>query len=334
MKLFIGILTAAIGLVAGQAHLIEIGTIDYFGYGRRDITEVRNALPVHVGDSIQTDHSDPFAPVYSSVTKTWGRAPSDISTVCCDSGGKWILYVGLGTRPQYEKRFRGSDLLPHEVLDLYGRFTSALMDAVRAGETDEDDSQGYALAKNNALKAIQLDFREYALSHDERLRKVLDNASDPEQRRIAALVLGYAAPTKAQINALADAAFDPDEIVRNNAIRSLAVRVRVDAKAARWLTTSRFLPLLEAGTWTDRNKGLLLWEALTSRREKDRLKDLRKVIPSLIECARWKSNGHALPARMLLGRIADLPDEQIVQLSNEGKVEQLITAALVSAGRI
>jgi hypothetical protein len=87
-----------------------------------------------------------------------------------------------------------------------------------------------------------------------------------------------------------------------------------------------FIDLINSGIWSDRNKGSFVLLELTRTRDPNLLTALRaKALDSLIEMARWRSMGHALPARVVLGRIAGLPEEGLLQLAT-GPPEPILDA--------
>jgi hypothetical protein len=83
--------------------------------------------------------------------------------------------------------------------------------------------------------------------------------------------------------------------------------------------------MLNSGTWTDRNKGAMLLEILSVRRDARLLGQLRRqALPSLIEMARWRNPGHAGNPRMILGRVAGIEENRLAQLVAKGNVEEII----------
>ena len=69
--------------------------------------------------------------------------------------------------------------------------------------------------------------------------------------------------------------------------------------------------------------------ALTERRDPSLLAKLRnEAMTPLIEMARWKSEGHAMPALKVLGRIAGASDENTQAAWTRGEREVIISAAL------
>jgi len=77
-----------------------------------------------------------------------------------------------------------------------------------------------------------LKLREYALAHAPELIRVSETSADDDHRAAAAEALGYAAQSSQQIAALVHASFDPNDGVRNDAIRALGVLLDYDPRAA------------------------------------------------------------------------------------------------------
>ena len=140
---------------------------------------------------------------------------------------------------------------------------------------------------------------------------------------MAARALGYAEQSHRQLTALARAARDPDSVVRNNAVRALGILAGTDPVFVRRLASDTFIEMLHSGIWTDPNKGSLLFLVLT---KDPLLAALRsKALDSLIEMARWQYLGHAGPARVLLGRIAGIPEDRLAALT-QGPVDAILSA--------
>ena len=212
-------------------------------------------------------------------------------------------------------------------MKLYEAMGTALMAAVTSGNAREDDSQGFALADDPALRASQMAIRECALKNESTIFRVLESSSDTEQRAIAAQALGYARASSRQVTGLVRASLDPDEQVRNNAVRALGVLLSAKPEFARAVPASSFLQLLASPTWTDHNKGAALFEVLTRRRNPELLRQLRATaLDNLLEMARWRSVGHAGFARLLIGRIAGIEEDRLRELARGDQVEAIISA--------
>jgi len=310
--------------VAAQAQKqqIRIGDIEYFGLKGIDIEKVKKELPIHEGDELTLDAlPDLIFRTRAAVKKSIGQEPTDVGPVCCDAHDSWIFYVGLPGQNvgvvRYNSPPKGSIQFPAEVLTLYGQTMELIGESVHK-QPSEDRSQGYALSAYPPLRAKQLAMREYATRNSALIRRVLNESADPDQRTVAAQLLGYAIHNQAQIRALVKASRDADEGVRNNAVRALAVLAESRSSIAKQIPAGSFVALLNSGTWKDRNKGSLLLGTLTKTRNPNLLGMVnRRASDSLIEMARWREFGHAQSARLILGRIAGIDEERLQRLAHD-----------------
>jgi hypothetical protein len=321
-------LLVALAFQAGQTY--RIGTIEFFGHKGIDVAALRGTLPIHEGDEYE---EAAMKRVRQAVLSATGLEPTDVNVTCCDRGGQMLVYIGLpgaSYRPfAYNPTPGGAARLTPAIVDIEARFGEAIQAAVRKGgdAPSEDDSRGYALQKDPAVRALQLAMRRYALAHDEELLRTLASAGDVEQRRVASEVLGYARQSRRQVDALVHAARDPDDEVRNNATRALGVLARSHAAVARDIPPETFIEMVSAGMWTDRNKGAMLLEQLTAARHQALLAKLRaEALDSLVEMAEWRESSHAYFARMIVGRIAGIPEAQLQRLAADGPVSAIIGA--------
>ena len=320
-----------------RGQTLRVGIIDFYGFHQVTTGQAREALQIKEGDAIATDGDTKPA----SITQAEGRLSAlrgvlsaRMNLVCCDSGHA-ILYVGIEERGTSTLRFRvaprGSIRLSGDVMQAGQEFSHALLQAVQRGDSGEDDSKGHALMHDPAVHAIQERFIVYA-ARDLNLRDVLRQSADPEHRALAAQILGYAADKRTVTEDLAYGMDDPSEMVRNNAMRALAV-IGTLASAAPELKidvpTGSFVRLLNSPVWTDRNKASMALMALSANRDPQLIASLREhALASLIEMARWKSEGHAAASLWLLGRIGGLSEAAIQGAWSRGDREAVIEAAL------
>lgn len=199
----------------------KVGVVNYFGYAGIDLEALRSQLPLHPGDTL-TYATFSKAPTETVVTRLTGHPPTDVNVTCCDDKKRLLIYVGLagassrplpGAKPPDQ-----SVQLEPAALDLYHKDMTALEHVVSSGDTEEDDSEGYALSKDPTLRKINLAMRAYATTRESEFIVALHTAYDPRQRRVAATLLGYVARSPRQEEALAQAITDPDDEVRNNAV--------------------------------------------------------------------------------------------------------------------
>ena len=312
----------------------RIGHVDLFGTRGANLAAMASALRSIEGGrgpSSAAEHSALLERISVIVKEQTGRPPTDVAMVCCDEHGAWTIYIGLaaeGSAPlRYAPTPRGSDMLPAAVEQAYDDVMRALDGAVRQ-DASEDHKEGYALSSDPKLRRAQLALRDAAIASEKPLYRVLAGADDPGQRAAAAYALGYAPASKRQIAALIAASRDADDGTRNNAVRSLWVLADSAQPAARDIPFDPFISLLTSGRWSDRNKGLLLVSTLSERRSRALLDRVRREAQfELIEMARWRVRGHSDPARLLLGRVAGIPDARIAQLIEAGDVDAIVAAA-------
>ena len=308
----------------------RIGLIDFFGYAGLNVDQIRSALPIRVGDTFPGPRETKER-INKAVTSTLGRPPTDVSPVCCDAQGNYIIFVGLpGTsivRPKFNPVPKGKTHFPSHIVKLYEETMDALSAALLKGNAREDTSKGYALSiDDEALRAKQLSVRAYAIQHEKLIRAILRSSRETQQRVVAAYLLGYSRRSRQQIADLVRASNDSDETVRNNAIRALSVLADSSATVAALIPADGFVKQLSSGSWTDRNKAGWVLSSLTKNRHPKLLAQIRsQALTSLIEMARWQS-GHSQTARIILGRVAGIPEERLVQLVNEKGAETIINA--------
>ena len=242
-----------------------------------------------------------------------------------------MIYIGLPGASSRTVRYNPAPtqdvVLPPEIFRMNEEVEKTLTAAVMRGNTGEDDSRGYALSLDPDARARQLAVRGYALRHEPILLHVLEESSNAPHRAVAAEALGYARVSKRQISALVGACLDPDDTVRNNAVRALGVLVRAKQAVARAMPADMFIQLLGSGRWTDHNKAVLVLEALSTRRDPALLKQLRQqAVDSLLEMARWRNPDHAQAALAILGRIAGIEEKRLEELIEQQKPDEIVNA--------
>jgi hypothetical protein len=321
-----------------RAEEFQIGIIDFYGRHRVTEEEVRQALTFKEGDTISLAGDEPPALFVASESRL-GALPAIVRAhtnfVCCDAG-RAIIYVGIEEKGQATLHFRsaprGNVRLPADILQAGHEFSQAFAAAMQRGDNVEDDSQGHSLAHDPATRAVQERFVGYATRNLIDLRRVLHESSDATQRSLAAQILGYVTNKQNIVEDLVYGMSDPSDEVRNNAMRALAVFANVPSTGARPMVRvpyEPFIRLLNSLAWTDRNKASWALMGLSERRDPALLRKLRgEAMAALIEIAHWKSEGHAFPALMLLGRIAGQSDDATQAALTRGERESIIVEAL------
>jgi len=311
-----------------------VGIIDF--YGLRSISErqVRESLQIKEGDSL----SGPPKEAERKLGSLPGVAEARFRLVCCDVG-KAILYVGIREKGapsiQFHPAPQGKVRLPQDVVQAGEDYQKAVSDAVIKGNAGEDDSQGHALFNDPAARAVQERLIKFAARDLNLLRNVLRHSADAEHRALAAEVIAYTANKQAVVNDLVEAMRDPAGDVRNNATRALAVMAGSARQTTRHpikIPVRPFIEMLNSIEWSDRNKSSFALLGLTEKRDPAILSELRqKALPSLIEMARWKSSGHALPSFFLLGRAAGFREDEINAAWERGDRASFIETAVKRA---
>ena len=321
-----------VGFASAQDDSIRIGEIEFYGYQHLNLNQIRAAIPIHVGEGFTPKEIDGIKErIDLAVQSAIGRPPTDVAIACCDSSGSSTIYIGLPGKSSktiaHNLPPTGSVRLPSQALSLYQAAEEATMRAVESGRSGEDDSNGYSLSVDPALRATQLKEHDYATHNAPLLRRVLRSSSSADDREAAAEILGYANQSKAQIASLIHASYDSADSVRNNSVRALSVLATCSAKSASRIPSSGFIEMLNSGVWTDRNKSGLVMMALTLSRNPNLLAELRaRALPSLIEMAHWNLD-HAYSARIILGRIAGIDESQLEKLAESDQVDAIVAAA-------
>jgi hypothetical protein len=262
-----------------------------------------------------------------------------LNFVCCEAG-KTIIYVGIRERGAPTLRFRpapqGKTKLPDSMVQAGDALSDAVTRGAEKGDVAEDDSQGHALFHNPEARAVQQRFITFAAQNLRLLRVVLRESSDAHHRALAAEIIAYAANKRDVVKDLVYGMSDPDEDVRNNSIRALAIIAsftRASPNLRIKIPAQPFIEMLNSIIWTDRNKSSAVLLQLTDGRDAAVLSSLRQhALQSLIEMSRWKSKGHAGAAFFILGRVGNLSDDEIQKLWDSGDRQLLIETVLKRVG--
>jgi hypothetical protein len=283
-----------------------LGTIEFFGDPSIDAAKLRAQLPVREGEPSPSPEIEDA--IIEAVRTATGKPPSDVAGVCCDDQGQSLLFIGLGGRTTvYNPTPAGKSRLPRAAIGLNARFEGALIAAIQNNDASEDRTQGYSLMKNPEARAIQLDMRRWALRNEASIRRALRTSADAHHREVAAMLMGYARQSSRQIQDLLHAARDPEDGVRNNATRALAVMAASGPKLARKIPADIFIDMIQSGVWLDRNKSAALLDSLTAQGDERILRALRdRALNALIEMAAWRRPSHASAARTILERVRAL----------------------------
>jgi hypothetical protein len=317
--------------------LPRIGVIDF--YGRRTVPEAKllAGMGLKVGSALPTSKEE----VEEKLQAVPGVVAAHLEATCCDAG-QVVLYVGIEERGaphlEYNAAPTAEDvLLPEAIHREYEGFLAAVALAVRSGNTNEDLSAGHSMMSHTGAKVHQLRFIQLADEHLSAIRKVLRNSADNEQRAIAAYVLGYAPNKAAVADDLQWAIRDPDATVRNNSMRALAafsVLALKDPNSGLKVPATWFIEALNSLDWQDRVTAANILVNLTEGRNAAIFEQIReRALPALVEMAGWKTLPQALPAFLVLGRMASLAETEIQDKWSEGKRAEVLAKFATPASK-
>lgn len=308
---FVALLSVVVWTPA-RAQSSEIAIIDFYGIRTVSEDKVRQSLGVVVGDSVPDD----TAPILERLRRIPGVEQATLNPVCCIDG-KRILFIGIeetgAERPELRARPEEDLKLPPEFARIYHEEQTRVEAAVQEGRAGDDWSQGHSLSEDPAARVLQLRFVELSGQHLQTLRGVLARSRHDEDRRVAAAAIAYAADKKAVLPDLVQAARDPDEDVRNNAMRAIAaIAAYAQDRPELEIDYAPFVDMLNSPIWSDRNKALAVIQSLASGGDPALLRTLREeAFDSLLEMARWRSPGHAFWAFSTLGHALGLNEDDI-----------------------
>ena len=338
MKPLVAILVIS---VAAQTAAQEprIGIIDFYGIQRTAAADVRAALAVKEGDTM-LEALKAQEETEKRLSRLPGVVGAHLAVVCCDAG-RAIAYVGIQERGAPVIRFRdaprGAERLAADVVEAGTAFQKAFFPAITRGQAGEDRTQGHSLSDAPDVRAVQERFIEYARRDVAVLRRVLRNSSDRAHRALAAQVLGYVEDKQAVVDDLVGAMHDPDEEVRNNAMRALLVftwATPTPRHPTLRVPEDPFIEFLSSPIWSDRNKSVGAVAELTRNRDPRLLERLRHTaLEPLAEMARWQSAGHAETPLVILARIGGRPEGEVHAALSQGGRDTIIDAAIASARR-
>ncbi len=322
----------ALGLAADitpRAALIEI-----YGAHKVPADKIRKALGTEEGGPLPSRQD-----AEDRIDKLPGIVASRIEAACCLNGGM-ILYVGVQEKDAPHFEFHPAPTagiaVPDDLQASYKSFLDAVAESIHGNTADEDLTNGYSLMADSQCRQLQQSFIPAVERNLSLLDRVLREAADPEQRSMAAYLLQYGPrgprTSKVIVDALQYGLQDQEDLVRQNAIRSLqaiAIGAKLHPEQQIHVEPTWFIELLNSVVWSDRHSASLTLVDLTENRDPDTLALLRqRSLDSVLEMARWHDLQHALPAFILAGRLAGLSEEQIRQFWIAGNRQPVLEKAL------
>ncbi len=317
-------LSCALPLAAQPA----IGTVEVFGIRKISPDKVRKLLAVSPGDPLPKSKGD----VEEKLESIEGVVRARLEAYCCDQG-KVILYVGIEERGSLGSNIKPypqdeSLALPDDLAAAYADFSSTLSRASSEGDLKEDLSHGHSLLQNLPARLAQERFIGFAELNLNLIRKVLLEAASPEQRSMAAYVLGYAPDKAAVIADLQSALLDPDGSVRLNAARALKAIAYLSMRQPELglkVQPTWFIEMLNSVELSDRLEAVRILMLYADKGDESAIAGIRdRALPALFEMARWQHLPHALPAFLLLGRVYGWTDDALQSAWSAGTREKAL----------
>jgi len=306
--------SALAGAAWAQAPLV--GNINLYGLHQLTAEQVLEVARVETGGALPHSKGD----LEGAIGQLPGVIAVDVEAVCC-VGNATDLFIGIAEQgspqPSFHDYPSGSTTLPQEALDLYRQYVGAMQRAELKGTANEDLAKGQTINADPAVHAIQQKFIDYATARLPLLRDELKTGSVPEERAVAALIIGYAPRKLDVVGDLEYALDDPDAGVRASAVKSLAaiaVLAREQPGFGIRIAPTWFIEMLNSVYLSDRVEATKVLVTLTDSPNPAALDLLRAgALGSLTEMARWKTQSYAFPPFLLLGRAAGMRDTQIHQ---------------------
>jgi hypothetical protein len=329
--------TLVLGAVlSAAAQAPAIGDINLYGLHKISAEHILKTLDIRPGGPLPPSKGE----LEDALEQMPGIVRARVEAVCCE-GSRAILFIGIEERGAPHAAFRsdpsGDAVLPSDLVDAYHGYLSVVQRLAQQGAAGEDLSAGHSRMKDSEASAFQDRFADFAEKHLSLLRDVLRHGSEAEQRAIAAFVIGYAPRKQDVVNDLQYALQDPDEAVRSNAARALkAIAVLASREPGLGIRISPtwFIELLHSVVLSDRVEAVSALLTLTDHRDPATLELIRdRALDEIVEMARWATPRYALPPFLLVGRVAGLTDDQILQSWEKGDRNSVIDKALAAAGR-
>jgi hypothetical protein len=312
------------------ADVPRVGDIEFYGLHKLSEQKLLHTLHLKTGDALPPSKGD----LEDELEKIAGVVLAHVEAACCEDG-KTTLFIGIEEKGAPHLAFRsapsGDAVLPDDVADIYQRFLDAVRDAARRGSTAEDLTSGHSLMADPAARLLQFQFADFAGAHLSLLQDVLRDSNDEDQRAMAATIIGYAPNKNDVVNDLENAMQDPDESVRSNALRALnaiAVLARLEPRLHIHVSPTWFVEMLNSIVLSDRTRAANALVTLTDQ-DAAALDQIReRALDSVVEMAQWKNLRYALPAFILVGRLAGMNEAEIQKAWTSGDRQAAIGIAL------
>lgn len=322
MKLFFAFFSLLVCALPARQQTVRIGEINW--YGNRSIPDdtISKYAGIHEGDTISYQ-SLAARKIEKSLEQLPNVMLAKTAVVCCDGNNNYILFAGVAENESQIVTYRRPPTLkiklPEAYTNAYSHFARRFNDAILANQADDDWSQGHSMIRYAPARKVQEKYLRWANSDFDALKKIVRSSAYEGQRATAVQIIAYNDDKKRLIPELLYAMGDNDNEVRNNAVKALsALSYYMALHPGKFkIPFQPFVRLINSVTWADRTKGLSVIMQLSETRDKELFELLRaSSMRSLKEMALWKSKTHAMPAFIILSRMAGYNDEKIFKMTS------------------
>jgi hypothetical protein len=316
------------------AQAPKIGDINFYGLRKLGPEKILSTLELKPGDPLPSSKGA----LEERLELMPGVAAARVEAVCCD-GPNAILFIGIeergsphfGTRPAPA----GTASLPEDVMTAYREYLGAVGRAAELGNAAEDLTAGESHVADIPARLFEDRLTGLAAERLEVLREVLRNGAEPDERAVAAAVIGYAPDKQQAIKDLQFGMQDVEPAVRANAVRAMmavAVLAQKRPELGLRIEPTWMVEMLNSIVLSDRQLAARALVTLTEQPNAATLDLIRaRALPALVDMARWKTLRYALPAFLLVGRTAGVPERELLDQWQQGDRETTIEKATAAA---
>src|SRR5665811_1289749 len=305
-----GLVILAVAVCSAAAQAPKTGDINFYGLRKLAPDKILRTLELKSGDPLPPSKGD----LEDRLELISGVAAARVEAVCCD-GANAILFIGIEERgsPHFDTRQApaGTASLPEDIMAAYREYMGAVERAAQLGNAAEDLTAGESRIADPAARRFEERFAGLGVDRIE----VLRDGAEPEERAVAAAVIGYAPKKDQVIKDLQFAMQDAEPAVRANAVRAMmaiAVLAQKRPDLGLRIEPTWMVEMLNSIVLGDRQQAALALVTLTEQRNAATLELIRaRALPALVEMARWKTLGYALPAFLLVGRAGGVPEQEL-----------------------
>jgi hypothetical protein len=316
------------------AQAPKVGDINFYGLRKLVPEKILSTLELKSGAPLPSSKGD----MEDRLESMPGVAAARVEAVCCD-GPNAILFIGIEERgsPHFDTRPApaGTASLPEDVMAAYREYLGAVGRAAQLGNAAEDLTAGESHVADIPARLFEDRLTGLAADRLEVLRDVLRSGAEPDERAVAAAVIGYAPDKEQAIKDLQFGMQDVEPAVRANAVRAMmaiAVLAQKRPELGLRIEATWMVEMLNSIVLSDRQLAARALVTLTEQPNAAALDLIRaRALPALVDMARWKTLAYALPAFLLVGRASGVPERELLDQWQQGDRETTIEKATAAA---